>query len=102
MGKTPISSVGDGLRIPSVQRGRQIVITVNGEQVIAYEGESVHAALAASGVRQLRDTGQGESRGVFCGMGICYECLVTVNSLPNQRACMTQVEEGMEIVACEK
>jgi NADH dehydrogenase/NADH:ubiquinone oxidoreductase subunit G len=39
----------------------------------------------------------GEARGPFCGMGVCYECLVTVNGVPKQRSCMTEVEDNMEI-----
>jgi succinate dehydrogenase/fumarate reductase-like Fe-S protein len=38
---------------------------------------------------------------MFCGMGICYECLVTINGVPGQRACMCRVEPGMEIVLDE-
>jgi NADH dehydrogenase/NADH:ubiquinone oxidoreductase subunit G len=38
-----------------------------------------------------------EGRGGLCGMGVCYECLVTINGSPGQRACMVEVQEGMEI-----
>jgi D-hydroxyproline dehydrogenase subunit gamma len=87
------------LRIASLQRGKAITILINGRQTTAYDGETVHAALLAAGHRQLRrsQTGSG-SRGIFCGMGVCYECLVTINGIPNQRACMSEVEDGMEIV----
>ena len=85
------------LRIPSAARGKQIAITVNGIRVIAYEGETVHAALTAAGIYSLRQTPSGEARGAFCGMGLCYECRVTVNHIPDQRACMTLVQAGMEI-----
>lgn len=89
------------LRIPSIKRGKQITITVNSEIMTAYEGESVHAALIAANVKTLRKTAKGENRGIFCGMGICYECLVTINNRPDQRACMTPLVEGMEIVTSE-
>jgi len=85
------------LRIPSADRGNQITITVNGSPVTAHEGETVHAALTAAGIYPLRRTPSGDNRGVFCGMGLCYECLVTVNHIPDQRACMTRVRDGMEI-----
>lgn len=85
------------LRIPSAARGKQIFIQVNGTPVTAHEGETVHAALTAAGIYPLRRTRAGENRGVFCGMGLCYECLVTVNQIPDQRACMTRVRDGMEI-----
>jgi sarcosine oxidase subunit alpha len=85
------------LRIPSAARGKQIAVTVNGTPVTAYEGETVHAALTAAGIYPLRQALAGGNRGVFCGMGLCYECLVTVNHIPDQRACMTVVQDGMEI-----
>ena len=101
MCKTP-KGTEVNLRIPAVKRSSQVTITVDGEQKTAYEGESVHAALIASGILNLRETGKGEKRGVFCGMGICYECLVAIDDLPEQRACMTPVVAGMEIATSEE
>lgn len=90
------------LRIPSVSRGAQIQICVNGKACVAYEGETVHAALLAAGYRVLRMTSKAQKpRGIFCGMGVCYDCLVTINGTANQRACMTNVEDRMEIVIDE-
>jgi predicted molibdopterin-dependent oxidoreductase YjgC len=87
------------LRIATAARGAKLQIRVNGRSHTAYEGESVHAALLAAGYRVLRTTAkEGQARGFFCGMGVCYECLVTINGAPNQRACMTLVEDHMEIV----
>ena len=85
------------LRIPSSDRGKHIFIKVNGAPVTAHEGETVHAALTAAGIYPLRQARSGEARGAFCGMGLCCECLVTVNHIPDQRACMTLVRDGMEI-----
>jgi sarcosine oxidase subunit alpha len=86
------------LRIESVQRDRPITIIVNGIPVSAFAGETVHAALLAAGYRILRKSKTGlEPRGFFCGMGICYDCLVTIGGVPGQRACMHQVEDRMEI-----
>ena len=65
----------------------------------AIEGETVAAALTAAGITALRRTRGGEPRGVFCGMGVCHECLVTVDARPGQRACMTEVREGMSVAA---
>jgi predicted molibdopterin-dependent oxidoreductase YjgC len=99
------------LRIASVLRGKKISLIVDGKQIVAYEGETVHAALTAAGIRRLKksklldsettDSKIPGSRGVFCGMGICYECLVTIDNLPDQRACMTFVEDQMEILTDE-
>ncbi len=86
------------LRIAAISRGAKITIVVNGRACAAYEGETVHAALLAAGYRVLRLTPKNnQPRGVFCGMGVCYDCMVNVNGVPNQRACMTPVEDRMEI-----
>ena len=88
------------LRIPSISRGKKVRVFVNGREVVAYEGETVLAALMAAGCRTLRRSlHRGEGRGALCGMGVCYECLVSINDRPNQRACMTPVEDLMEIHA---
>jgi hypothetical protein len=60
-------------------------------------GISVAAALIASGIKIFRRTDDGEARGLFCGMGVCYECLLTIDGQPHQRACITRVEDGMQI-----
>ena len=86
------------LRINKVQRGPKIRIVVNGRKIFAFEGETVHVALTAAGIRNFRISKTGEPRGFFCGMGICYECLVTIDNIPNQRACMTLVKDKMEII----
>jgi sarcosine oxidase subunit alpha len=86
------------LRIKSVPRGRPLTIYVNKRPLAAYAGETVHAALLAAGCRILKKSKTGaESRGFFCGMGICYDCLVTIDGVPGCRACMHRVEDGMEI-----
>jgi len=77
---------------------KPITISVNGRPVQACSGQSLHAVLLAAGIRILNNGPRRDrDRGMFCGMGICYECLVTVNGRPCQRACMLEVEEGMEI-----
>jgi D-hydroxyproline dehydrogenase subunit gamma len=90
------------LRIDALQRGEPVTILINGRKTTACRGESVHAALLAAGHRQLHRSKTGnETRGFFCGMGVCYECMVTINGVPNQRACMSEVEDGMEILTDE-
>lgn len=65
------------LRIVSAfDRGEPISIIVNGEKVKAYRGESVAAALLASGHLRLRTSPKGGARGAFCHMGACQECTV--------------------------
>jgi len=59
--------------------------------LFAAPGQSLAAALAAGGILALRRTAAGTERGVFCGMGVCQECLVVVDGVPNQRACSLKI-----------
>ena len=87
------------LRIETHPTNNRVEIYINGEAYAAYEGDTVLAALVASGHKSLRHSRKiGEPRGPLCGMGVCYECLVTINKKPNQRACMTEVEDRMEVL----
>ncbi len=82
----------------NVERGRPVQITVDGEIIPAFEGESVAAAMLASGRRVLRHTHpENQPRGIFCGMGVCFECLVTVAGGERVRACVAPVQDGMRI-----
>ncbi len=75
-----------------------LTVNVDGQPVEAFLGESVAAALLASGRRTWRHTDKSHApRGLFCGMGICFECLVTIDGVPNVRACTTPVQAGMVI-----
>lgn len=79
------------------QRGQPVTIEVDGEPVSSYEGETIAAALVASGRRVFRYTASGQPRGVFCGMGACFDCLVEVDGDPSVRSCITPVREGMKV-----
>lgn len=81
----------------ALARGPAVTIAVDGRPVAAHEGESVAAAMLAEGIAATRVTAGGEPRGVFCGMGVCFDCLVVVDGVPNTRACMTFVAEGMDV-----
>lgn len=76
-------------------------IYINGRLTSARIGQSVAAALWAAGVTTLRHSPLGRPRGPFCGMGVCYECVVTIDNLPGQRACMITVRPGMQVVVPE-
>lgn len=80
-----------------VRRGAPVTISVDGQPLQAHLGETVAAALMARGDGILRRTRRGAARGLYCGMGVCFECLVMVDGVPNTRACMTWVSDGMEI-----
>ena len=79
------------------QRGSAITITVDGVALPAYEGETIAGALLASGRRAWRYTRHGQPRGLYCGIGLCFDRLVTLNGTPNVRACLTPVAVGMVV-----
>jgi aerobic-type carbon monoxide dehydrogenase small subunit (CoxS/CutS family) len=82
----------------AVTRGREIEILVDGQPVRAFEGETVAAALLAAGRRGLRTTARRkESRGLYCGIGVCFECVMTIDGRPGVRTCQTPVRDGMRV-----
>lgn len=72
------------------------VLTFEGARVCCAAGTTVAAALYSAGVRSFRESAAG-SRGLYCGMGVCQECLVTIDGVPGRRACMTTAAGGMRI-----
>jgi predicted molibdopterin-dependent oxidoreductase YjgC len=89
----------DDLRMTAAdERGRALCMVVDGRALEAHEGESIAAALLAAGRKVTRWTARtGEARGYFCGMGVCQDCLVTVDGVPNVRACMTPARDGLRV-----
>jgi len=80
------------------ERGERIKMKVNGETVTAFDGETIAAALIASGQRVFRYTAKrSEPRGVFCALGRCTDCVMTVDGQPNVRTCVTPARDGMII-----
>jgi NADPH-dependent 2,4-dienoyl-CoA reductase/sulfur reductase-like enzyme len=71
-------------------------LRINGQPVEAVAGVSVAAAVAAGGAA-ARISLRGEQRGPLCGMGICYECRVTIDGVAHLRGCQIPAAEGMEI-----
>ena len=78
--------------------GRKITIEVDGQPVPAFEGEPIAAALLAAGYKVFRYTvKKGEPRGVFCAIGRCTDCVMTVDGRPNVRTCITPAVDGMKV-----
>ena len=74
---------------------RRIQFEFDGQPLEAESGRTVGAALIAAGYRSWRRTRlTGRPRGIFCGIGVCFDCLVTVNGRPNRRACLEELEPG--------
>ena len=81
-----------------VARGRSFEIEVDGEKIPAYEGETVGAVLLAAGRRTLRYTNKLEQpRGLYCGIGLCQECRMIINGIPNTQACQTLAAPGCRV-----
>ncbi len=71
--------------------------TFEGEAIEAAAGASVAAALLASDRIAWRTTRDGAQRGLFCGIGVCFDCLVEIDGESGQRACMIPLQEGMRV-----
>ena len=74
-----------------------IEISVNGAKVKAPAGATVAAAVALAGVTASRTSVSGEPRGPLCGMGICFECRVTIDGRRHCRSCQILCKPGMEV-----
>jgi predicted molibdopterin-dependent oxidoreductase YjgC len=76
----------------------QVEIFVDGRSVLAREGDSVSAALLASDLDVRRKTAvSGAPRLPYCMMGVCFDCLVTIDGMGNRQGCLVTVRQGMEI-----
>jgi predicted molibdopterin-dependent oxidoreductase YjgC len=84
-------------RLPEAA-GDTIALTLNGARVQARAGDTVAAALLAAGVPYCRTTPvSGAKRAPYCMMGVCFECLVTIDGVGNRQACLILAREGMRV-----
>jgi predicted molibdopterin-dependent oxidoreductase YjgC len=74
-----------------------ISLEIDGMVVNAAAGDTIATVLLAHGVQVFGYDERHQPRGIFCGMGVCFDCLVTVDGIADVRACMTLAEEGMRI-----
>ena len=74
-----------------------VTLWVDDQPIAALPEETIAAALARQNIVALRQTGDGEKRGLWCGMGSCYECVVHIEGCGSQRSCMTPVTAGMRV-----
>lgn len=74
-----------------------VALTVNGAPISLRAGSTVAAAVLQAGITSFRRSVTGEARGPLCGMGICFECRVTVNGVAHVRSCQTLCEDGMDV-----
>jgi len=81
-----------------VEPDRHVTITIDGSPFKVGAGETLSAALLLSGFAGLRRTARlDRERGPFCGMGVCFDCLVTIDGMANRQACLVQVRDGMVV-----
>lgn len=81
-------------------RGNPLSIVVDGERMSAFAGETIAAAMLATGRTRMRDDLRGTPRGLWCNMGTCSECFVErIDVVPVRRlrACLTPIEDGMRL-----
>jgi glycine/D-amino acid oxidase-like deaminating enzyme len=77
--------------------GRAISFRFDDRRIESLEGETIAAALSAAGITTFRHTPSGAPRGLFCGMGACFDCVVTVDGRIGRRACLTQAADGIDV-----
>ena len=80
------------------ESGQAVALTVDGRPVTARAGDTVAAALLASGIDRCRTTPvTGAPRAPYCLMGVCFDCLVTIDGVGSRQACLVPVHEGMTV-----
>ncbi|MFD3518859.1 (2Fe-2S)-binding protein [Streptomyces sp. NPDC058653] len=79
---------------PAGRRDRPLTITVDGEPLTGIAGQTLAGVLLAAGRDAWRLAPSGAPRGVFCGIGVCFDCLVTVNDERDVRACRRRARDG--------
>jgi predicted molibdopterin-dependent oxidoreductase YjgC len=75
-----------------------VMVNIDGVDVEVPAGESVAGAVLVQGLVYCRTTPvSGAHRAPFCMMGVCFDCLMEIDGVPNRQACMVRVEQGMRI-----
>ncbi len=70
----------------------------DGGEIAFTAGQTVGAALIAAGIYSWRTTRvAGRPRGIFCGIGVCFDCLIMIDGVPNQRACLVPAGRAMNV-----
>ena len=78
--------------------GAAVAITVDGKPIRARVGDTVAVALLAAGIDHCRTTPvTGAPRAPYCLMGVCFECLVTVDGVGSRQGCLVPVRDGMAV-----
>lgn len=82
----------------AIPASQTVTLTIEDVETVTSQEDTVAAAMLAAGFTHNRITPvKGKQRGPYCLMGICFDCLVEIDGVPNQRACQTLVQEGMRV-----
>ena len=80
------------------ESGASVALTIDGRTVQARSGDTVAAALLAAGIERCRITPvTGAPRAPYCLMGVCFDCLVTIDGVGSRQACLVPVRDGMTV-----
>jgi predicted molibdopterin-dependent oxidoreductase YjgC len=78
--------------------GETVSLKIDGKPIHARAGDTVAGAMLAAGVDRFRTTPVTESpRAPYCLMGVCFDCLVTIDGVGSRQACLVPVREGMAV-----
>ncbi len=84
-------------RLPQPEHST-LSLSIDGKEIAARCGDSVAATLLAAGILACRSTPiSGAPRAPYCMMGVCFECLVTIDGMGSRQACLVRVRDGMRI-----
>jgi D-hydroxyproline dehydrogenase subunit gamma len=85
-------------RLPDKSGAATLTVTIDGERHAARTGDTVAAVLLLSSAKATRVSPvSGEPRAPYCMMGVCFECLVTIDGVGNRQGCLIEVADGMRI-----
>ena len=78
--------------------GEAVTLVIDGMSVQARSSDSVAAAMLAAGLSRCRTTPvSGAPRAPYCMMGVCFDCLVTIDGVGNRQGCLVRVRDGMQV-----
>jgi predicted molibdopterin-dependent oxidoreductase YjgC len=81
-----------------VESKAAVALTVDGKPISARAGDTVAAALLAAGIDHTRTTpASGAPRAPYCMMGVCFECLMSIDGVGSRQACLVPVRDGMQV-----
>jgi len=87
----------------NLEKRAAVTFQFDDQLIQGYEGETIAASLLANGVRTLRyHESSGSPRGIYCNIGHCFECRVSVDGIDGIRACLTPIASGMRVKSGKK